>query len=295
MRQDNYFRDYEVVDWSDKVNLKKDFIIEPIPFDYKTLLMNYHENEVALNTAYEDKFGVKYGEIALNTYQEFTDKKKELFGQPLSNGIPYSPSYFNWNRLRVGDIARTISSDVFVACADSDGVVCDNFGALMIHRGLKNVDMSSKYFSYLELTDDTILQANTGSYCWGGQGAPLVPYNVKKYHWLSDVHDAYCLDFTVPKEVYAINKKEYTNAQGIYQRFWKRWLDEIHGRDCKKVTCYVNLSLRDWLNFEFKHFVQIDKQLYFVNKISDFDASGNGMSTQVELLRVTNLDNWVGV
>lgn len=96
----------------------------------------------------------------------------------------------------------------------------------------------------------------------------------------------------MPKEVYTVNKKEYVNASGLYEKHWKRWLDEIHSRDCKKVTCYVNLTLTDWMAFQFNNFVRIDKQLYFVNKISDFDASGNGPSTQVELLRVSNLANW---
>ena len=143
VRQNNYFKLSTVIDWTDKVNLKKDLVIEPISFDYKTLLMNYQESEIGLNEAYEDKYGVKYGEIALNTYQEFTDKQKELFSQPLKNGIPFSPSFLNWNRLLRGDIARTISSDVFVSCADSDGVMCDNFGALMIDGGVRNVDVSS--------------------------------------------------------------------------------------------------------------------------------------------------------
>lgn len=259
VRQDKYFKDYEVVDWSDKVNLKKDFVIEPVSFDYKTLLMNYQENEIGLNNAYEEKHGVKYGEIALNTYQEFTDKKKELFDQPLKNGIPFSPSYFNWKRLVRGDISRTISSDVFVACADSDGVMVDNFGALMIDNGLRNVDKSSELVSLLELTDDTIFQANTGSYCWGGRGVPITPAFLTKYHRLSDVYINQCINYTVPKEVYTVNKKDYENATGIYEKCWKRWLNEIHSRDCKKVTCYVHLSLKDWLTFRFNHFVQIDK------------------------------------
>lgn len=113
-----------------------------------------------------------------------------------------------------------------------------------------------------------------------------------KYHDLSDVYSKQCIDYTVPKEVYNVNKKEYDNASGIYEKCWKRWLDEIHSRDSKKVTCYVNLTLTDWLEFQFNRFVQIDKQLYFVNKITDFDASGNSTNTQVELLRVTNLNNW---
>lgn len=189
VRQNNYFNASNIIDWTDKVNLKKDFVIEPISFDYKTLLMNYQENEIGLNEAYEKKYGVKYGEIALNTYQEFTDKKKELFNQPLKNGIPFSSSYFNWKRLLRGDISRTISSDVFVACADSDGVMCDNFGALMINRGVGNVDVSSEFVSYLELTDDTISQANSGSYCWGGRGVPITPAFLRKYHHLSDIYN----------------------------------------------------------------------------------------------------------
>lgn len=259
VRQDKYFKDYKVVDWSDKVNLKKDFIIEPISFDYKTLVMNYQDSEIGLNEAYEDKYGVKYGEIRLNTHQEFTDKEKELFSQPLRNGIPFSQSFFNWNRLKQGDITRTISSDVFVACADGDGVMVDNFGALLIDRGLRNIDKSTRFNSVLVMTDDTNLQADTGSYCWGGKIDNLSANSVLKYHDLSDVYSKQCLDYTVPKEVYSVNKKEYENASGIHERYWKRWLDEIHSRDCKKVTCYVNLSLKDWLDFQFNHFVQIDK------------------------------------
>lgn len=198
--QNNYFKDYVVVDWTDKVNLKKDFVIEPISFDYKTLLMNYHDNEIGLNEAYADKYGVQYGEIVLNTYQEFTDKQKEIFNKPLRNVIPYNPSYFNWNRLKQGDIARMISSDVFIACADSDGVMCDNFGALMFDRGLKKVDTSSPFVSYLKLTDDTYSQANKGTYCWGGMVINSIdPTDVTKYHYLSDVYGEYCLDYTVPK------------------------------------------------------------------------------------------------
>lgn len=293
--QNNYFNsERTVIDWTDKVNLKKDFVIEPISFDYKTLLMNYQDNEIGLNNVYEKIYGVKYGEIALNTYQEFTDKQKELFSQPLRNAIPYSPSYFNWDRLLQGDIMTTISSDVFVACADSDGVMCDNFGALMLDRGLRSVDNSSGFVPYLKLTDDTDLQSDTGTYCWGGNDKSLIPNLVTKCHYLSDVYGDYCLDYTVPKKVYVVNKKEYENASGIYEIYWKRWLDEIHSRDCKKVTCYVNLTLTDWVSFQFNKFVQIDKQVYFVNKISDFDASGKNACTQVELLRVTNLSNWTG-
>ena len=96
----------------------------------------------------------------------------------------------------------------------------------------------------------------------------------------------------MPKEVYVVSKKDYEKASGIYENYWKRWLDEIHSRDCKKVTCYVNLTLTDWLNFQFNHFVRIDKQLYFVNKIVDFDASGKSSCTQVELLRVSDFSNW---
>lgn len=94
--------------------------------------------------------------------------------------------------------------------------------------------------------------------------------------------------------MYSVNKKEYENTRGIYEKYWRRWLDEIHSRDCKKVTCYVNLTLADWLNFQFNHFVQIENQVYFVNKITDFDASGNNKCTQVELIRVINLSNWSG-
>ena len=100
-----------------------------------------------------------------------------------------------------------------------------------------------------------------------------------KYHRLSDVYGKQCIDYTVPKEVYVVSKKEYENTTGIYEKYWKKWLGEIHSRDCKKITCYVNLTLIDWLNFQFNNFIWIDKQIYFVNKITDFDASGKNTCT----------------
>lgn len=133
--------------------------------------------------------------------------------------------------------------------------MCDNFGALLIDRGLRNIDKSTRYDSVLVMTDDTNLQADTGNYCWGGKNDNSIANSVLKYHDLSDVYSKECLDYTVPKEVYSVNKKEYVNATGIYEKYWRRWLDEIHSRDSKKVTCYVNLTLTDWLNFQFNHFV----------------------------------------
>lgn len=71
----------------------------------------------------------------------------------------------------------------------------------------------------------------------------------------------------------------------IYTLFWKRFIDERYNKNNKVVTCYVKLDTNDFQNFEFNKFVNIDNQLYFVNRIFDFNLTSNE-PTKVELITI---------
>ena len=62
-----YFEEYTVVDWTDKVDKSKDYIIKPVTFDNKYVLFNYDDSKTNLGVMYKEKYGFNYGDYRLTT------------------------------------------------------------------------------------------------------------------------------------------------------------------------------------------------------------------------------------
>lgn len=86
-------------------------------------------------------------------------------------------------------------------------------------------------------------------------------------------------------EIYYKGVETTNNVYDIYTLFWQRYIEERYDRNNKVVTCYVNITPEEYQNFEFNKFVNIDNQLYFVNRIFDFNLTSNE-PTKVELITI---------
>lgn len=86
-------------------------------------------------------------------------------------------------------------------------------------------------------------------------------------------------------EVYYKWPRTIRDNYDIYTLFWQRYIEERYDRNNKVVTCYVNITPEEYQNFEFNKFVNIDNQLYFVNRIFDFNLTSNE-PTKVELITI---------
>ena len=58
------------------------------------------------------------------------------------------------------------------------------------------------------------------------------------------------------------------------------------------VTCYLNLKNSDWAYFDFNKFIKIDNQLYFVNKIFDYNPTSNE-PTKCELITIQDIKGYI--
>jgi len=92
--------------------------------------------------------------------------------------------------------------------------------------------------------------------------------------------------FSTPLKTYTtVNPLPGKQSYDIYTLFWQRYIEERYDRNNKVVTCYVNITPEEYQNFEFNKFVNIDNQLYFVNRIFDFNLTSNE-PTKVELITI---------
>ena len=57
-----YFSDYSIVDWTDKCDKSRDFLIKPVYFDSKYVKLNYKDSKLGINENYKEEFGYNYGE-----------------------------------------------------------------------------------------------------------------------------------------------------------------------------------------------------------------------------------------
>lgn len=108
---------------------------------------------------------------------------------------------------------------------------------------------------------------------------------IDDYYYRPTPTQKFYATFNVPMEVYYKRVEPTDNVYDIYTLFWQRYIEERYDKNNKVVTCYVKLDANDFQNFEFKKFVNIDNQLYFVNRIFDFNLTSND-PTKVELITI---------
>ena len=305
-----YFSEYKIVDWTDKLDKSKDFVIKPVYFDSKYVKLNYKDSKLGLNENYKEEFGYNYGEKLLVTDYNFDTNTKDIF-KDIPLAFDYSPNVLLWSTLyEEQKVVYSVNNENFVYCQDKDGKYVDLFGCLMLYAGTKSFDKTFSTRKIL-LTDDTQQMERVHTYCYSQGNGGDNHIQVTQYPVLSNLlvkEDTsvvinpkkyiYCNLFEIPKKLYTLDNpftsksKIPTVNQSLYSRFFKKYFDERYSIQTKVVTCYMQLTLFDYINFKFNQFVMIDHQLYMVNKISDYDISSIE-PTKVELITVNDINNYI--
>lgn len=91
------------------------------------------------------------------------------------------------------------------------------------------------------------------------------------------------LNWDIPNELYYTTTLYTQN--NLYNRYHKKFIDEITDRDSKILIAYFNLRPLDIYQFNFYDKVFVDGHYFQVNKILDYNPL-NEQTTKVELLRL---------
>lgn len=286
----NYFSDYKVLDWTDKLDISKEYHIQPITFENKYLLFNYEKNETELNKQYNERYGLNYGEYRLTTDYEFNTEEKEIFKYSKVT-IPSTDICLSWDNLYDNlSILYTLPAEITAHNKDKDEKNVNVFGSMLFYKGLANFDTTSGMRS-VSITDDTNFQMFNQTYFYTQNGQDDRYIKTQKYPILDIVANDNLCTFAIPSENFTYVPNAYDNKNGIYENFWKAYLNERYNTNNKIVTCYLDIKPIDYCNFEFNNFVKIDNQLYFVNKIYDYDITSNS-PTKVDLITVQDLNGY---
>lgn len=293
MTRSTYFKDCEVVDWTDKVDKSKGITIEPVSFGAKYVSFNYEDVDGFRYSGYKNKFGVNYGEKKLKTKYNFDTNEDKLFKQKIYPSSISCKSYYMWDDLlewnTISKLPSTPSELNFIDCEDDD-----EKGPISINNWYfrdKNITVSERYDIYdvstEEIEDDTYYWTDDFDYLIQTWSIPQFTPVIR-----SEINNIIvgCL-FNCPSEDYT-NNLQITSAKDnyIYDICWSDYINERYNSNNKKVTCYVKLTPVEFEQFNFKKFVTINNQLFVVNKIVDFSIDSK--STKCELIQITNIDGY---
>ena len=291
-RQNTYFNNYGILDWSDKIDFSKDYTIKPVSFENKYVLFNYEKSDLKGQEDYQKRFSYNYGEKVLNTNYNFNNETKNLFEkQKVYTSINNSDNVLSWDSLwKNKQIVYTNSGELFVLCKDKDDKYKKQFGNYFFFQGLASFSTQTPMRNVV-ITDDSDLQIDNNIRCYGQTWSYT---DVSTYPKLTTICEdngqkKLCI-FNTPSTTYS-SAQDFTDAKGIYDMFWKNYLDERYNIQNKIMTCYLRLSQTDFVNFKFSNFVKIGNMIYFVNKIYDFNVESNG-TTKVDLISVQNINGY---
>lgn len=298
MPRSKYFKDYQIVDWTNKVDKAKGMTIEPVSFNSKYVTFNYEDIEGNKYSGYRNKYGVDYGEKKIRTKYNFDINETKFFKDkiyPSSVSCKAYPSISDLKSWTTLDMLPTRSSEVnFIDAEDEEQE--------------KAISINNWYFrgpnkstlGYYYISDVSQVELKQNKYFWLGNGMvdyygigemiSILPQFTPVYKSNVNGLTFGCL-FNCPNEDYTYDS-QLINANGnyIYDICWSDYVNERYNANNKKVTCYIRLTPLEFQTFNFKTFVVIDNQLFVVNKIFDYDVKAK--TTKVELIQVTNINGY---
>ena len=284
-----YFENYSIIDWTDKIDKSKDFVIKPVTFENKYVLFNYKDSKTKEGETYKEKYGVNYGEYRLVTEYNFNDSTTELFNK-VTPSITNTDNVLSWENIWTNHkVIYSFPAEIYVYNKDKDKKQVDIFGAYYFHNGLAEFSTESTLnLRPVRISDDTEFQQANNTYFYTQMGGTMKA--VETYPKLDIVCKKYLCIYNVPKQNYTY-LNNYSGKQGIYQNIWQKYIDERYSIQNKIITCYVLLSPIDYSNFDWKKLIKVGNQLCIVNKIYDYDVTSNS-PVKVDLITVQDVNGY---
>ena len=300
MDRNEYFEDYEILDWTDKLDRSKNYQLKPITFEKKYVNFNFDEGSGQRFEAYQKKYETNYGSKKLDTSYEFNSDTEDLYEGLVPSMIcskkqdtyywnTYKPESANFRGFGYKELTQNyfVENDDNGSSANISGAFYFNVGRQAVSPNLEVPDSNGNYS--VRITDDSDYQIKNNNYLWSW----FSPYQLTQYFPAISTfspNNQYSIHFEAPKEYY-FNRQtvgDVSNTKYIYPTFWKKYIDERYNIQNKVLTAYFYLKPEDVMKYKFNKFVKVDNLLYLPNKIVDFDVNGK-TSTKVELVQVYDI------
>lgn len=297
--RNKYFQNYQILDWSDKLDRSQGMEITPLTFDKRVYTLGYKAGDSFLENQFKDSVGKEYGMQYVNTGYGFNSDTENLYTDFAYNTVMSKGQRITYSLDTSNNIAMREENPYEIPMIEKKDHNAPNEG----HRYVFDCGYTTLGGKEMVcITQDSSWMSNSvvGGRCWydlekyGETGA--IGNNIaiaSKMPFYGTRKGMATFDWAKPEISYS-KETDATYPEGIslYSRFWGNYLEELYSAQNRVITANFWLDTMDLLTFSFRNFVVIDNHLFHPNRIIDYDISGESL-TKVELVEVHNIDAWV--
>jgi hypothetical protein len=264
--RDDYYRDGsggvgDYVDWTSKVDLDNMEIIPMGELTAKFYKFEYKTETDYWNRKYKDDVGVGYGDYIKEVQNDFLQNENK--------------------------ISLAFGSSVMINNPADSGIVIPQI--VQRESGVNKITNSAPKLLFWGGPKPTTRRTG-GIFRWTlkeqqATGIGLVNYSSYPYAGTVDspFDPEIDLNFFYTQYVYW-NRARWTN-ENLYNKYWRRFIEEITDKDSKLIKAYVRLNPKDIYNLDFRKIYVINGNYLRLQKIIDYNANGDGL-TLCEFLKL---------
>jgi len=246
--RDDFYKQGSTIDWTNKVDYSKSFLIENLnDLLKKKITFKNQEGDDLYNTQYKDKYSIVYGEKDIEINNNLI--KDESIIETEYQSIQF---YFH------GYVAPWFNKIIPVLIPDLE---VNYYSEMTEKLPMIGLIYSEDYdYTYWKLIGDHNAPMTTVKYITHVDtlGGNVYDLNFYTQHQLDE------------SSIY--NLLIDYNDRNCYNEFWKNYVENITNKNSRKLTCYINLNLKDILQMDFRNTIFIDGQFYYLQEIN-YDPS----------------------
>lgn len=291
------------LDITDKIDTNKDFTIEPLAFNGKSVTLGYKEDADNNVKRYKEKFTKNYGDLILYTADSTNKETIEVFNKD-DNSTLYPPMVAT-DIVSPRDIVEQLQSAKyetfpFPSNITDSGETAGAYGIFYFRGASRPVpdDEFAHYkrggtTPYVLITDDEPVEVADNVYCYHYDSGTSYALDKSSFPVFME-HNRDCttsLFFGEPREMYYdVEQQALDTDISIYTKEWKRYLDDAFSVMNKQLTCYAYVSSEYYLRLKANPLVQIENCIYLVQKM---EYSEENHYAKLVLRQIFSLDNLI--
>lgn len=269
--RDDYYKDgsggtSDFVDWTDKVDLDTVQITPMGELTAKFYNFEYKSESDFWNKKYLDDTGKPYGNYIKEVQNDFLQNEQKI-------SLPFGSTVMINNP----EATSMVMPQVVQRDNNNQNKPTNSAPKILFWGGLRPTSKGTSPYNwnFIESTQTSV----------GATQTAVTEYNYYPYAGTCDspLDPEIDLNWFYTDYVYW-NRARWSN-ENLYNKYWRRFIEEITDQDSKVIKCRVKLTPKDINNLDFKKIYLINGHWLRLQKIIDYNASGSGL-TQCEFLKL---------
>jgi len=270
----NYIATGDEFDWTDKLDVSKDFKISPL-FYTQSSVIEYKDSEGGddLNELYQNQYDEPFGTLRVFSNNELLNGERSIE----TNIIPFPVMQIEGAEQANNGMDNTIIGHNHVHESEPSAVLHEPVVSnkrLVFYNGIKSTGT-------VVAREDTWYMEDDLGVATGFTNYPMVsPYS--DFPLISS-----SIDLNWQREEgyikFGLQNKNIGNS--VYDVYWSQYIQSLYDKWARRVTAYFVLNSQDLIDFSFDDVIFVKDTYYYVEKIYDVPL-GEKASVKVDLIKL---------